>query len=143
MKSLTLMLAIVLLLSLFWIVEPAHTSEGLVNYPSGYRSWQHVKSMIIQPGHPLADSFGGIHHIYANAAAMRGLTGGQYDDGAVFVFDLLDYKNRTTHTADIDRKQEDANIAKENHCENPTNREHSDRSAGTAASSGYCHHSAC
>jgi hypothetical protein len=26
-----------------------------VEYPSGYRTWQHVKSMIIQPGHPLED----------------------------------------------------------------------------------------
>ena len=62
-----------------------------VDYPSNYRSWQHLKSMIIQPGHPLEDPFGGIHHIYANSLAVRGLTSGEYEQGAVFVFDLLDY----------------------------------------------------
>ena len=29
-----------------------------VDYPSDYRSWQHVKSMIIQPGHALEGPFG-------------------------------------------------------------------------------------
>ena len=69
----------------------ADQHQGSVAYPSDYRSWQHVKSMIIQPGHPLEDPFRGIHHIYANSKAMSGLTSGQYEDGAVFVFDLLDY----------------------------------------------------
>jgi hypothetical protein len=62
-----------------------------VPYPDGYRDWDHVRSMVIQPGHPLYDSFGGIHHIYANEAARSGLerADGSYADGAVFVFDLL------------------------------------------------------
>jgi hypothetical protein len=62
-----------------------------VDYPTDYRSWQHTKSMIIQPGHALENPFGGIHHIYANSKAMNGLTDGRYEAGAVFVFDLLDY----------------------------------------------------
>ncbi len=76
--------------SSLWAVAAAQREKG-VDYPAGYRSWQHVKSMIIQPGHALEDSFGGIHHIYANSKAMIGLADGQYKDGAVFVFDLLDY----------------------------------------------------
>lgn len=60
-----------------------------VPYPQDYRSWHHVKSMVIQPGHPLHDSFGGIHHVYANEAAESGLASGHYADGAVFAFDLL------------------------------------------------------
>lgn len=60
-----------------------------VPYPEGYRRWFHVKSMVIEPGHPLYESFGGIHHVYANAAAERGLATGVYADGAVFAFDLL------------------------------------------------------
>ena len=107
MKSITVIIANVLLLSLFWIAEQAHTSEGAVDYPSGYRSWQHVKSMIIQPGHPLADSFGGIHHIYANADAMSGLTGGKYENGAFFVFDLLDYKSNENTIVEAARKRID------------------------------------
>ena len=78
-----------------------------VDYPSGYRSWQHVKSMVIQPGHALEDPFAGIHHIYANSKAMGGLTGGQYEDGAVFVFDLLDYDDSNNTIVETDRKRLD------------------------------------
>jgi hypothetical protein len=78
-----------------------------VEYPSGYRTWQHVKSMIIQPGHPLEDPFGGIHHIYANSKAMSGLTSGEYEDGAVFVFDLLGYADVDKVIVETDRKRID------------------------------------
>lgn len=62
-----------------------------VPYPEGYRDWTHVRSMLIEEGHPLYDSFGGIHHIYANAAALDGLrSDGAYANGSVFVFDLLE-----------------------------------------------------
>jgi len=47
--------------------------------------------MVIQPGHPLAGSFGGIHHIYANDKALKGLQRNKYPKGAVFVFDLWEY----------------------------------------------------
>jgi hypothetical protein len=60
-----------------------------VAYPANYRAWSHVKSMVIEPGHPLHASFGGIHHLYANEAAMRGYRSGAFPDGAVIVFDLL------------------------------------------------------
>lgn len=64
-------------------------SGDAVPVPTGYRNWHHVKSMLIEPGHALHESFGGLHHVYANAAAERGLADGNYADGAVFVFDLL------------------------------------------------------
>lgn len=60
-----------------------------VPYPEGYRDWHHVKSMVIQAGHPLENPFAGIHHVYANPAALEGLQSGKYADGAVLVFDLL------------------------------------------------------
>jgi hypothetical protein len=61
-----------------------------VPYPEGYRSWMHVKSMVINPGHALYEAFGGIHHIYANQAALQGYASGRFPDGAVIVFDLLE-----------------------------------------------------
>lgn len=61
-----------------------------VPYPANYRDWTHVKSMIIEPGHPLHANFGGIHHLYANETAMRGYDAGRFPDGAVIVFDLLE-----------------------------------------------------
>jgi len=61
-----------------------------VTYPEGYREWTHVKSMVIQTGHPLFDAFGGLHHIYANPAAAEALRASKsFPNGAVFVFDLL------------------------------------------------------
>ncbi len=61
-----------------------------VPYPQGYRQWQHIKSMVIQPGHALHASFGGIHHLYANASAVAGYRAGKFADGSVIVFDLLE-----------------------------------------------------
>ena len=78
-----------------------------VGYPSDYRSWRHLKSMIIQPGHPLEDPFGGIHHIYANQKAISGLKSGQYETGAAFVFDLLDYVEMNKTVVEAERKRID------------------------------------
>jgi Cytochrome P460 len=72
-----------------------------VAYPDGYRGWAHVKSMVIEKGHPLFESFGGIHHIYANASALRGYRSGKFADGSVIVFDLLD-ATRTNDSAVVE-----------------------------------------
>ena len=69
----------------------AALKNGSIPYPDGYRGWTHVKSMVILPGHALENPFGGIHHVYANDQAADGLRAGSYRDGAVFVFDLLEY----------------------------------------------------
>ena len=67
-------------------------SDEPVPRPSDWRAWTHVKSMVIEETHPLFDSFGGIHHVYANELALAGLQEGrgEYEDGAIFVFDLLE-----------------------------------------------------
>lgn len=98
--------ATIVSISCIWAVADAQR-ELSVDYPSGYRSWQHIKTMIIQPGHPLEDPFGGIHHVYANAEAMSGLNNGEYADGAVFVFDLLDYENSEKLIVETKRKRLD------------------------------------
>jgi hypothetical protein len=93
MKRHDFRLAIVMLvLSLF--LSPI-LSAGLtgkeVSYPEGYRQWSHVKSMVIEKGHPLYDSFGGIHHVYANKTALEAMEDNRaFPDGAVIVFDLLE-----------------------------------------------------
>ena len=94
-----------ILITIITISWGAHgiSDDGRVDYPSDYRSWQHVKSMIIQPGHPLEDPFGGIHHIYANSKAMAGLGSGEYEDGAGFVFDLLGYEDSNQMIIETDR----------------------------------------
>jgi len=75
-----------------------------VAYPEGYRNWYHVKSMVLQPGHPLYEGFGGIHHVYANAKAKRGLETGTYPDGAVFVFDLFEAPSENGAITEGNRK---------------------------------------
>lgn len=61
-----------------------------VPYPEGYRQWTHVKSMVINAGHPLHAAFGGIHHLYANKKAEQGYATGKFADGSVIAFDLLE-----------------------------------------------------
>ncbi|MBL8287898.1 MAG: cytochrome P460 family protein [Rubrivivax sp.] len=76
-----------------------------VAYPEGYRQWTHVKSMVIQPGHPLAEAFGGIHHLYANGKALAGYkAGGKFADGSVIVFDLLEAKTADNAVQEGSRK---------------------------------------
>jgi Cytochrome P460 len=75
------------------IVTGIATAADAVPYPEGYRAWMHVKSMVINAGHPLYDAFGGIHHLYANKKAEQGYRAGKFPDGAVIVFDLLEAKS--------------------------------------------------
>ena len=86
--KLSIALAIPAALSVAAVAVSAATDA--VPYPQGYRQWQHVKSMVIQPGHPLHASFGGIHHLYANDKAQAGYRSGKFPDGSVIVFDLLE-----------------------------------------------------
>jgi len=82
-----------LMLSSFAVAaSPAIAGGARVAYPKGYRKWTHVKSMVIQEGHALFNSFGGIHHIYANAKAIEGYRSGKFPQGAVLVFDLFEAK---------------------------------------------------
>ncbi|NOT86149.1 MAG: cytochrome P460 family protein [Methylococcaceae bacterium] len=78
--------------------------NAVVPYPEGYRSWSHTKSMLIQPGHALENPFQGIHHIYANPKALKGLKSGAYADGAVLVFDLLNYNEKDLTIQEGERK---------------------------------------
>ena len=65
-------------------------TEPAVPYPDGYRDWRHVKSMVIEEGHPLHSAFGGIHHIYANDKALEGYQSEHFPDGSIIIFDLLE-----------------------------------------------------
>ena len=72
------------------ILSAQQKTAPAVQYPDGYRGWRHVSSMVIEPGHPLHEAFGGLHHLYANQAAVQGYLKGKFPDGAVIVFDLLE-----------------------------------------------------
>ena len=83
---------------------PAIAADPLVPYPAGYRNWHHVKSMVIDQGHPLYEAFGGIHHLYANPKAVAGYKSGKFPNGAVIVFDLLEAKSADNAVTEGTRK---------------------------------------
>jgi hypothetical protein len=82
----------------------ALAADPQVPYPEGYRDWHHVKSMVIEEGHPLYGSFGGIHHLYANDKAMKGYRKGTFPDGSVIIFDLLEAVHDGNAVTEGDRK---------------------------------------
>ena len=63
--------------------SPAH-----IAYPADFRQWVHVKSGILGPEFP-AESERGIHHVYANRAALAGFESGTFEDGSIIVYDLV------------------------------------------------------
>ena len=101
MKTKTSVILAVLLLC---VATASHAEGNAVAFPEGYRNWLHAKSMLIQPGHPLENPFQGIHHVYANGKAEKGLKTGAYADGSVLVFDLLTYVEKDKTIQEGDRK---------------------------------------
>ena len=85
-------------------LPPAAAGAAEVGFPEGYRNWRHVKSMVIEQGHPLYQPFGGIHHIYANRKALEGYRSGRFPDGSVIVFDLLEAVRKDSAVSEGPRK---------------------------------------
>lgn len=84
--------AVCVVVAALGVVALSLSKSKSVPYPEGYRSWTHVKTLILRPGHPLYDGFGGIHHVYANDKALKVLKAGsgKFPDGSVLVFDLFE-----------------------------------------------------
>lgn len=81
----------VFVLVIFTLAFSFHSKKAEVSYPEGYRNWTHVKSLILEKGHPLFEAFGGIHHIYANKVALEGYKSNRkFIDGSVIIFDLFE-----------------------------------------------------
>jgi hypothetical protein len=64
-----------------------------VPYPDGFRSWTHVKSLIVGPDHESFAKRGGIHHYYANDKAVAGYRTGAFPDGSIVVDEAVFIKN--------------------------------------------------
>jgi hypothetical protein len=86
------------------VAAVAFAGDAKVAYPDGFRDWKHVKSMVINKGHPLFDAVGGMHHIYANRKALDGYRKGKFADGSVIVFDLFDAVDKDNAVAEGNRK---------------------------------------
>jgi hypothetical protein len=79
-------------------------SDREIAYPAGYRQWVHVKSSLVGPASPIFKRYGGLHHIYANEKALRGYQNGQFEDGSVIVFDLLETEESGGNTVESKRR---------------------------------------
>jgi hypothetical protein len=86
MRPHTLLLAAAGLL----FVLPALANEAAIPHPSGFRAFRHVKTTVVGKASPIFEREGGIHHFYANEAAVEGYRSGAFPDGAVLVDDLLE-----------------------------------------------------
>jgi hypothetical protein len=74
--------------------KPAADKDApAIAFPTGYAMWTHIKSGLINAPHPAFPSFGGLHHVYGNAAALEGFRSGRYPDGAVLVYDLFETRD--------------------------------------------------
>jgi hypothetical protein len=82
----------------------ALATDPQVRYPEGYRAWRHVKSMVLEKGHPLYEAVGGLHHIYANPKALEGYRTRAFPDGSVIVFDLFEAVHEDAAIAEGARK---------------------------------------
>ncbi|MFL6549273.1 MAG: cytochrome P460 family protein [Povalibacter sp.] len=68
---------------------PREQDAALVSFPEAYRSWQLVKSIVIGPESAFFSKRGGIHHYYANPAAVAGYQTGVFPEGAVIVDEAM------------------------------------------------------
>lgn len=98
------------LLCVFAVSVTGQSSAEETPFPENYRSWTHVKSEVVLPGHRLAAGILGIHHIYANDEALKGYKTGEWRDGAVIVFDLLSYDEIDSALVEGARKQVDVMV---------------------------------
>src|ERR1044072_6957866 len=89
---------------LIWTLHLNATPQTTIDYPGGYRQWTHVKSALVGPQSPSFPRYGGLHHIYANEKALEGYRGGQFQDGSVIVFDLLEVQEKAGVTAEAGRR---------------------------------------
>ena len=62
-------------------------------FPKEFRTWAHVKSVLVGPQSAAFATEGGIHHIYANEKAREGYETGKFPDGSVIVYDLLETRD--------------------------------------------------
>jgi hypothetical protein len=88
----------------FAFFSVSQSAAEQVPYPTGYRSWIHVKSGIVGKDSLKFKKYEGIHHIYANPKAMEGFEKGIFPDGSVIVFDLLETQEDSGITSEGPRR---------------------------------------
>ena len=65
-----------------------NSDSDQVSYPEGFRTWRHVKTTLVR--NPKFEHVKGFDHIYANEKAIIGYNTGEFPDGSVIVFDVIE-----------------------------------------------------
>lgn len=91
----------------FFLLAGGVCAEESIPWPQGFREWSHVKSAVILPGHPLAKTEAGIHHIYANQKAFAGYRSGKFADGSVIVYELVEAPEKDAVISEGQRRRVD------------------------------------
>ena len=79
---------------LSFIATSAQTADDDIRFPSEFRSWFAVNSMIVAKDSPIFSQIGGMHIIYVNAKGLATLKRGgplPYPDGTMFADDVHDF----------------------------------------------------
>jgi hypothetical protein len=72
----------------------AKPAGGDIPFPSGFRNWTAVNSMIVTKDSPISAQIGGMHIIYVNAKGLPTLKKGgplPYPDGTMFADDVHEF----------------------------------------------------
>ena len=75
-------------LVVLWLITIAVTAAQPtppIPFPRDYRSWQHVRTIVVGTEHRSFASRGGIHHYYANEKAVEGYRSGHFPNGSIIV----------------------------------------------------------
>jgi hypothetical protein len=91
MKRIATLIVLATVATITWSMFASAQSDKSIAYPLNFRSWVHVKSGD-------GDPRGGMSRIYANEKAMEGYRSGQFPDGSVIVYDLIETKARPDGT---------------------------------------------
>jgi len=78
-----------------------------VPFPEGYRSWQHVKSVVPGPEQKSSAVDGGkIFQFYANEPAVEGYRAGRFPNGSVIVRETMRTTDGERVALDVMRKED-------------------------------------
>lgn len=104
MKKLKVLLVFFLVFSCFSAFIKQGTEKFKIAYPTGYRNWVHVKSNIVGASSPAAPKYEGFTHIYANSVAMIGYKTGNFPNGSIIVFDVIESRTGKNGISEGSRK---------------------------------------
>lgn len=107
----TVLLSVVAAGAFAWQAPASAEAAGTVAYPTGYRDWAHVKSVLFTPANKrFFDGKGGFQHIYANSQAMVGYRTRSFPEGSVIVVDWLEMTDKTGAYLEGPRSQVDVMV---------------------------------